>query len=397
MAIALHVLFAIALLGTVTSTIYCGMVLAAAARFGVRKRREDRAPADFLPPISVLKPLHGTEPGMERNLETFFEQDYPDFELLFCARQESDEGLRLARAVGQRYPHVTARFVTCGEPVPEFHNAKVFSLAKLDSEAKNDNYVTSDADVRVERNYLRRMVQMLKDPHVGLASCVYLGTAHPNAGFSSRLDAVGKSVEMTSGVLVADMIEGTRFALGATMAVRRKSFQDVGGFNELGQFYADDFVLGNRLAAQGTGVLLSTHIIRLMVQDSPFWLSFRNQLRWMQSTRRSRPWGHLGSGLTFAVPFGLMGLVWGLLSGHALLGLLWLAGMVVNRWLQAGAILSVMGDKEWMRGTLIYPVRDLLGSILWLASYSGENFYYRGRIYKLKEGGRVEKSRTVEK
>lgn len=388
MSLLLKVLWYVALTGTITSTIYCFMVMAAAVRFGLRKRREGRAETTFLPPLSVLKPLHGTEPGMERNLETFFEQDYPEFELLFCARQETDEGLRLARRVGERYPAVNARFVTCGEPMPKFHNAKVYSLEKLDSEARNDLYITSDADVRVERNYLQRMVQYLKDPAVGLASCVYLGTT--DGGFSSQLDAVGKSVEMTSGVLVADMIEGTKFALGATMAVRRESFQQVGGFAELGQFYADDFVLGNRLAEQGTGVLLATHVIRLMVPDQRFWLSFRNQLRWMQSTRRSRPWGHLGSGLTFAMPFGLLGLLWGLLSGHAGLGVVWLAGMVLNRWLQAAAILTVLGDPDWVWSTLIYPLRDMLGSLLWVGSYGGNKFYYRGKIYTLKDGGRVE-------
>jgi ceramide glucosyltransferase len=371
------------------------MVLAAALRFGLRKRREQNAAADFLPPLSVLKPLHGTEPGMERNLESFFEQDYPDFELLFCARFDDDQGLQLARSVGQRYPQVRAQFVTCGEPIPKFHNAKVYSLAKLDSIAKYDDYITSDADVRVEKDYLRRTVQNLKDPHVGLASCVYLGTAVgadgvSPANFATQLDAVGKSVEMTSGVLVADMIEGTKFALGATMITRRKSFQAVGGFNELGQFYADDFVLGNRLAAQGTGVLLATYIIRLMVQDSPFWLSFRNQLRWMQSTRRSRPWGHLGTGLTFAMPYGLLGLLWCLATGHAALGALWIAAMILNRWLQAGAILTALGDPDRLYSALIYPLRDMLGFALWVGSYGGENFYYRGKIYKLKDGGRVE-------
>lgn len=392
MSLVLRILFWVAMVGTVTSTIYCLMVVAAAVRFGVRKRREDGAASAFLPAVSVLKPLHGTEPGMERNLETFFEQEYPEFELLFCARYETDEGLRLARKVGARYPAVDAQYVTCGEPLPQFHNAKVFSLAKLDSVARHDLLITSDADVRVTKDYLRRMVQNLRDPHVGLASCVYLGTTDrgADAGFSSQLDAVGKSVEMTSGVLVADMLEGTKFALGATMAVRKESFRQVGGFEELGQFYADDFVLGNRLAAQGTGVLLATHVIRLMVQDTPFWLSFRNQLRWMQSTRRSRPWGHLGTGLTFAMPYGLLGLVWGLLSGHAGLGLVWLLGMVVNRWLQAGVVLRAMGDVGWVRGMVIYPLRDLLGSLLWLGSYGGDRFYYRGKIYKLKEGGRVE-------
>ncbi len=394
-----HVLFGIALLGTVTSSIYCLMVLMAAVRFGLRRRREERAAATstFLPPVSVLKPMHGTDDGMELNLETFFEQDYPEFELLFCARHDSDAGLQLARKVGERYPHVNAKYVTCGEPPPQFHNAKVFSLAKLDSIARHDLYITSDADVRVTPDYLRKMVQNLKDPHVGLASSVYLGTVHKGsaAGLSAQVDAVGKSVEMTSGVMVADMIEGTKFALGVTMAVRKQSFLDAGGFEELGQFYADDFVLGNRLATRGTGVLLATHVIRLLVEDTPFGLSFRNQLRWMQSTRRSRPWGHLGTGLTFALPFGLLGLLWGLMSGHALLGVAWLGAMVANRWVQAGTVLLVMGDKDWLRGTIIYPLRDLLGSILWLGSYGGDRFYYRGQLYRLQQGGRVESPEQI--
>jgi ceramide glucosyltransferase len=395
MSLFLKIVFGLAMLGTVTSTIYCLMVVTAALRFGLRKRREEREAqaTEFLPPVSVLKPLHGTERGMERNLETFFEQEYPDFELLFCARQESDEGLKLARQVAERYPQVKAKFVTCGEPTPQFHNAKVFSLAKLDSVAAHELFITSDADARVTRDYLRRMVQYLKRPEVGLASCVYLGTVDESEGkarFSAHLDAVGKSVEMTSGVMVADMLEGTKFALGVTMSVRKKSFQQVGGFEELGQYYADDFVLGNTLAKQGTGVLLATHVVRLLVEDQPFGLSFRNQLRWMQSTRRSRPWGHFGSGLTFAMPFGVLGLAWGLLSGHPLLGLLWLLGMAANRWLQAGAVLGVMGDSDWLRGTVIYPLRDMLGGILWLGSYGGDRFYYRGSVYRMKEGGKVE-------
>ena len=390
----LQILFWIAAVGSMTSTIYCLMVITAALRFGLRKRREDRAAmvSSFLPAVSVLKPLHGTEDGLERNLETFFEQDYPEFELLFCARHESDAGLQLAREVGRRYPQIKTKYVTSGEPPPQFHNAKVFSLAKMDSVASYELYITSDADARVAPDYLRKMVQNLKDPKIGLASSIYLGTVHrgSEAGFSSQLDAVGKSVEMSSGVMVADMIEGTKFALGVTMAVRKQSFTEAGGFEELGQFYADDFVLGNRLATRGVGVRLATHVIRLLVENTPFKVSFQNQLRWMQSTRRSRPWGHLGSGLTFAMPFGLLGLLWGLLSGHPGLGLAWLAAMVMNRWVQAGTVLRVMGDTGWMRGMLIYPVRDLLGSILWLGSYGGDRFYYRGQTYRLREGGRVE-------
>ena len=397
MSVVVRLLFYIALVGSATSSIYCLMVLVAAARFGVRKRRDDQAKPDFLPPISVLKPLHGTEPGLEGNLESFFDQQYPaPFELLFCARHESDEGLQAARRVGERYPHVDAQYVTCGEPIPQFHNAKVYSFARLDAVAQHELLITSDADVRVAPDYLLRMVQNLRDPNMGIASCVYLGTAYggDEATFATRLDSVGKSVEMTSGVLVADMLEGTKFALGATMATRKRSFREVGGFAELGQFYADDFELGNRLAKRGRGVKMATHVIQLMVQDQPFWLSFRNQLRWMQSTRRSRPWGHLGTGLTFATPFGVLGLLWGVVAGHPLAGALWLLAMVVNRWLQAAAILRVLGDPQWWRNVAIYPLRDLLGGILWVGSYVGDRFYYRGKVYVLKRGGRVEEHRA---
>ena len=393
MHVVLNVLWWVAIVGSVTSSIYCGMVVLAAARFALRRRRESRVPADFTPSVSLLKPLHGTEPGMERNLETFFEQQYPaEWELIFCARHETDEGLQLARRVGTRYPQVQAKYLTSGEPMPKFHNAKVYSLARMDAEAKNDLLITSDADVRVDGHYLLRLIQNLKDPKLGIASCLYIGTPYGDrdASFPARLDAVGKSVEMTSGVLVADMLEGTKFALGATMVTRKQSFEAVGGYNLLGQFYADDFELGNRLAKQGFGVKMASHVIRLMVQDTPFWLSFRNQLRWMQSTRRSRPWGHLGSGLTFATPFGLTGLIWGVASHHALGGCLWLALMILNRWIQAAAILRALGDPDWLANTAIYPLRDLLGSILWLASYGGERFYYRGKVYRLKSGGRVE-------
>jgi ceramide glucosyltransferase len=90
------------------------------------------------------------------------------------------------------------------------------------------------------------------------------------------------------------------------------------------------------------------------------------------------------------MPFGLAGLLWGILSGHAGLGALWLAGTIANRWLQAGTVLRILGDPDWLRGTAIYPLRDILGSVLWAASYVSRRFYYRGGIYVLNDGGTVD-------
>lgn len=376
----------IAALGTASSTIYSGMVVLGAIRFGRRKRREDAIAATYLPPISVLKPLHGTEPGLEENLARFFEQDYPDFEVLFCARHASDAGLLLARSVAARYPAVSARFLSCGEP--RFPNAKMWSLAALAEAAKFETFVTSDADARIEPDYLRRCVQVLADPAVDLASCLYLGQTE--GGLAARLDALGKSVEMSGGILVAEMVErGVHFALGVTMILRREGFTLAGGYSDLGQFYAEDFVLGNRLADRRPGsVRISNHVIRLMVLPQRFRQSFRDQVRWMKSTRRSRPAGHFGTGLTFAVPFGVLGLGWGLVSGHVGVGLLWLCWTAVSRSAMAACVLWALGDQQPMRSIPLYPIRDLLGGIVWVASYIGNTMHYHGGAYELGPGGR---------
>ncbi|WP_263368265.1 glycosyltransferase [Edaphobacter bradus] len=385
MSLFLRILFWVAAVGSVTSTIYLLMVVIAAVRFWLRRRRDDRV-GEFLPPLSVLKPLHGKEPGLEKNLESFFTQDYPEFELLFCARHETDEGLRLAQAVGARHPQVQARYLTCGEP--QYPNAKMYSLGVMAEAARNEHMVTSDADSRVERDLLRRVVQSLADPKLALASCLYLGTADvPN--LATQLDAVGKSVEMGSGVLVADMVEGgTKFALGVVVVQRRKAFYDAGGYEDLGQYQAEDYVMGKRLAEQGQGVIMAPQVIRLVVPETSFAASFRNQLRWMQSTRRSRPAGHLGTGLTFSVPFGLLGLAWGVLTGRPELGALWLLGSCVNRWVQAGVMLKALGEPRWVWQALIYPLRDLLGWVIWFVSYLPAKVHYHGGQYLITPDGR---------
>lgn len=387
MILILRTVFCIAVAGTVTSTIYCGLVLVGATRFARRKRREERSPKDFLPPVSVLKPLHGAEPDLEENLRRFFALDYPEYELLFCARHDGDAGLQTAKRMAAEHPGVRARFFTCGEP--QFPNAKMWSVAMLSEAAQHEILVTSDADARVTPDYLRRMVQEMADPRYQLASCLYIGRT--NGGFAAQLDAVGKSVEMSGGIFVADMIEGgTRFALGVSMVLRREAWTLAGGYEDLAQYHAEDFVLGQRLAAQGYGVRMANYVVRLMVLPQSLRASFSDQLRWMKSTRRSRPAGHLGTGLTYAVPFGLVGLVWGALAGHPWEGLAWLAAMCLNRWLMAAGVLWALEDERATKPVVIYPLRDLLGFAVWVASYMGSRMQYHGGRYSIGADGRYE-------
>lgn len=384
----LDLVLMVGLFGLLTSTVYTAMVLVAVARF-VRLGHV-ASTGDLLPPVSLLKPLHGAEPGLEAHLASFFEQDYPEYELLFCARHADDAGLAVARRVAARYPKVTAQFLTSGEPT--MPNAKILSLERMAQAARHDILIISDSDVRVLPNYVREVVAPFADARVGAVTCLYRGVA-AQGGLWSRIEAAAMSVEMSAGVLVADMLEGMKFTLGPTMAVRRRCLREIGGFLPMGDYCADDFLLGNRVAEQGHSVVLSHHVIDHVVLHADFWPSMQHQARWMKSTRFSRPKGHFGTALTFSVPFGVLtaaaafawhGPYWTWLAAGALV---WSIG---TRMLLAAAVSrSVVREKSKGQSVLLYPVRDLLGIFFWAASYGSRKILWRNETYLLEKGGRM--------
>jgi ceramide glucosyltransferase len=398
----LHLLLALGIFGLITSTVYSLLVVVGVRRF-LRAQQVFRVhdvlqaqpgqDAPFLPPVSLLKPLHGAEPNLEAHLEGFFKQDYPSYEVLFCTRHAKDAGLEIARRVAARHPRVPVRFVTSGEPV--YPNAKVASLERMRHVASNDILVVSDSDVRVEPDYLRAVVGPFAADEVGLVTCLYRGVAMSarvpevvSRNFWSQLEGVGMSIEMTSGVLVAELMEGIQFALGPTMAVRRRCVDEIGGFQVLGQYCADDFLLGNLVAAKGHKVVLSSHVIDHIILNADFADSIQHQVRWMKSTRFSRPKGHFGTCLTFSTPFGLLALAAALMLHHPLLGLVSLAWSVVNRILLAAVVgARVVRERTLVRTMLLYPIRDLMGFGFWLASYGSGLILWRGEMYELGPGG----------
>lgn len=386
MKILLDFLLGIGLFGLISSSVYTALAFVAVRRFA----RRQPPSAVFEPPVSLLKPLHGAEPDLEAHLATFFQQQYPSYEILFCARQPDDAGLIVARNVAARFPEVPVQFLSSGEPtVP---NAKILSLEKMARAAKYDLLIISDSDVRVDPQYVREVVAPFADAAVGVVTCLYRGVA-AQGGLWSRIEAAAMSVEMSSGVLVADMLEGMKFALGPTMAIRRSCLNQIGGFLPMGDYCADDFLLGNWVAERGHTVVLSRHVIDHVVLHADFWPSMQHQARWMKSTRFSRPKGHLGTALSFSVPFGLLTTValCGLRPPHWLLwasvALLWSIG---TRMLLAFAVShTVVREKSAVASVLLYPVRDLLGLLFWAASYCSRNVLWRNETYRLESGGRM--------
>jgi ceramide glucosyltransferase len=390
-ALLWRALLAVALVGTISSTIFLALALVAAVRNLRLARVQSKAAVGIdiakLPAVTVLKPLNGAEPRLEENLESLFLQDYPKFEIVFGCRTAEDPALAVVDRLRSRYPQVAARVVLSGEP--PWPSAKVWSLEKMIETSTTDYLVISDSDVLVRPDFLRNVIPPLLQPENGLVTCLYEGIPAPD--FWSHLEALGMSVEMSSGVITADMLEGMQFALGPVMAVRRDALEKCGGIASTAEYYSDDFVLGNRIHAAGYQVVLSHYRVGHVLCTQSFRKTFATQVRWMQSTRYSRPKGHLGTGLTFAVPFGVLGFAAAAALGHLALGSALLAWSLLNRMVQSVAIgYGVVGDCRALRLCWLYPMRDLLGFVLWVGSYcGGSNFRWRGELYRFTSGGRI--------
>ncbi len=359
------------------SLVYCMLILVAARKFlySTPPAAGDR------PPISILKPLCGYDEGLEENLRSFFVQDYPEYELLLGVHRADDPAAALATKIIDEYSGmVAARLIVTGEsPIP---NAKAFSLNRLVREAKYDLLVMSDSDIRVKPSLLSCFAQELQQPQVGLITCPY--RAVPGNSVWSRLEAVGMNTELLGGVLVARMIEGMRFALGCTVAVRRSVLEDMGGFAYLQEFLAEDFVIGQRAAQLGHGVLLSSQVIEHRIGSQGMLANLGHRVRWARSTRRSRPAGYWGQIFTYP-------LAWALL-----LSAVWFSAWPVVlltlalRYASAAATAHyVLHDSITLRQWWLLPMQDVLGFLVWVSGFVGDTVVWRDRKCTVLRDGRL--------
>src|SRR5581483_293595 len=332
-------------------------------------------------PISVLKPLAGVDEGLADNLRSFFEQEYPEFEILFAVRDPSDPALKVVDALCREFPGVVARLIVTGEP--PYPNAKVYSLGRMTEEARHELLVMSDSDIRVTRDMLQIISAEFQDDGVALATCPYRAVPGPSPW--STLEAIGLNTEFLGGVLVARMLDGMKFAIGPTIAARKKALERIGGFDRLKDYLAEDFVMGKLVAESGGGVILSSYVIEHRIGSQPFSANLRHRLRWNRSTRRSRPWGYVGQVFTNPLPLALL-----LVAAQPA----WLKILAITVLFRAAAAIAVaawvLRDPLTRRLWWLIPVQDIASFLVWLAGFFGNRIVWRGRKYYLEADGTFE-------
>ena len=338
--------------------------------------------ADF-PAISLLKPLRGADPDLERHLESFFLQAYPSFEILFAVRSADDPAVAIAERLMARYPGVRARLLLTGEP--PYANAKVWSMEKMAGEAGADILVITDSDTSVSKDYLQRVAAAFAPERVGVATSLYRGA--PGADFWSKLEALGMSSEFMAGVVVANHLEGMKFALGPSMAVRRDCLRAIGGFAAMADYVADDFVLGQWASEAGYQVALMPQPVNHHATALGFTNSFKHRLRWNRSSRFSRPAGYIGQGFTYGLPWALLLF---LAAPSWWSGLILLAVAAARFHLAYELAYRLLDDRETLRRFWLIPLQDMLSFATWIGGFVGREVVWRNERYRLLDGGRCE-------
>jgi ceramide glucosyltransferase len=386
--VILWIALCVAAIGTISSSVFLVFTLLGAGKFhrDAERQAAEAAAVSSLPPVSLLKPVHGFEARLVDNIESFFLQDYPDYEILFAADEADDAALGVIREIAARYPKIRSRILVTGHP--PWPNPPSYSFAKMAEVAAHDILVTSDSDVEVSPNYLREVVPPMLDPKTGMLTCLYRGKNV--GGFWSGLDAIGMSVEMSAGVLAANLLDGMKFGLGPTIVARKDSVEKIGGYSVLGDYFSNDFVIGNLIQKAGYRVVLSRHVIDHVVPPMTLRRMWERQVRWAKGTRYSRPKGHFGTGLVFAMPYGILGLIAAAGLGWWQIGTGLLGVAILNRLIEAVVVgWGVVRDPVARRAPWLYPIRDLLGFCVWTASYLSKKAVWRDSRYELVDGGRI--------
>ena len=335
----------------------------------------------YLPPVSLLKPLYGVDPELKTNLETFFRQDYPVFEILFAVRNESDPSAAVVQQLMKCFANTPCTLIVTGDP--PYPNAKVFSLEKMAKRASHELLVITDSDVSVASNYLKTIVRPFESKEVGLVTNLYRGVGGQDLW--SKLEALGMSTEFMGGVIVANFLEGMKFSLGPSMAISRPCLQTIGGFAPLADYLADDFILGERAFRQGFRVVLSSHVINHHAYAAGFQNSFKHRLRWNRSSRFSRPAGYIGQGFTYGLPWALLLFLFTPTGWSATL---LLCSGILRGWLAYMLGKQLLGDSSAVRRLWLVPLQDVLSFATWLGGFFGTEVIWRGVRYRIQRGGR---------
>jgi ceramide glucosyltransferase len=346
--------------------------------FHESRSRAANGAGDFTPPLSILKPLRGLDRGAYENFASFCRQQYPQYEILFAASDETDPAVPLVRGLIADFPDIPIRLLI--DPETKGTNDKVGKLCLLAQEARYPLLVITDSDVRVAPDYLRKVAAIFRDPQVGAVTALYRALEAPS--FGAVMDTMG-SLSFSGSALVARSLEGIKFTMGSTIALTRERLAEIGGFAPLLDMHSDDYELGRRIAEKGYRVELTPDPVDMEFPSESLGDYLRHELRWLVGLRHIRPGGHFGLLMTQGIAWAAAAAI---LAPSRKAGLAWLFAYLIIRLVSGYVIGTGLRDPVVRRKIWLLPLHDLFWFFLWLASFAVNRIEWRGLVFTLEKG-----------
>lgn len=367
-------------LGLAVALVPSWACLAGATFAALRFARRGPERARRTPPVTIMKPLYGAEPGLYENLRAAAEQDYPVHQLVLGVADPEDGALPAVRALKNDLP--TRDIALVIDSQRHGKNAKVSNLINMLPAARHDILVIADSDIRVTRDYLAAVTAPLADPGVGLVTCLYRGLSC--GGLWSDLGALWVDFGFLPAALLAAALGAGDGCFGATIALSRGVLDRAGGFLRLRDELADDHRLGEAVRRLGLRIVLSSRLVETRVWEPGLRALWRHELRWARTMRRMAPRGYAGSILLNPVALSLLAAA---ADRFALTSCAFVAISCALRWASARLVARALGlgtARLWL-----LPVRDLLSFAIFLASFCGRRVVWRDRAFRVAASGRL--------
>ncbi len=338
-------------------------------------------------PVTILKPLHGSEPGLARNLETFFLQEYPgEAQIVFGVHDKDDPALAVVTALAAKYPGRDVAIVS--DHALHGSNGKVSNLINMLPAARHETLVLSDSDIAVGPGWLAQVVEALSRPGVGVVTCFYTGAAAQGVDpLWASLAAMGTSYDFLPNALVGTSLKMAAPCFGSTIALSRATLDRVGGFAAFADLLADDYEIGRAVRGLGYTLAIPTLGVSHTASEDSLGEIVRHELRWTRTIRMLNPGGHLGSFVTHGFAFALISAI--LLDfARPALGLLGtaLAARLFLKY-RIDATFGARSGPYWL-----LPVRDLLTFVVFAMSLFGETVHWRGSRFAVDPAGAMTQS-----
>jgi len=370
------------------AAIYAVLVLVAQAAW---KSRAALQPSAHLPPVTILKPLCGAEPGLYEHLRSFCGQDYPKFQVVFGIRDPADPARSVVERLQAEFPSLDIDLVV--NPQQHGSNRKTSNLINMLLRARHDILAMADSDVFVGPDYLRSVTGPLMDPNVGLVTCIYQDI--PTRRIWSRLGAMYINEWYVPSVLLAWLFGHRGYASGQTLCLRRDTLEAIGGLQAVSNHLAEDYRLGELIRGLGQRIVLSHYVVKGQHHEQDLDSLAHHELRWMRTLRALKPRSFRLIFLTFTLPMALLGAILAAAGSSSPISAWVLCGITIAARLMLHFLHRVGGDRPLLCDFWLLPAQDLLICWAWCRSFMTSQIIWRGVKFDVSMDGILRNEREA--